>query len=134
MNKLYIILLSFTLLFLVLGITFAILKSNNDEYLKSNPEIKNNNSDTYLGLSITFFVLFLGCLLYFLFYFLFPKNKLDKKNENYKPIMSYNTPPRRESTDKDITPQSDNTPYQLRQNIKAINRKIDEFPSFREKV
>ena len=64
MKKSHIIILlsSFTFIFLVLGITFAILKSSNDEYLKSNPQIKNNDSDTYLGLSIIFFTLFVAGL------------------------------------------------------------------------
>ena len=99
MKKSHIIILlsSFTFIFLVLGITFAILKSSNDEYLKSNPQIKNNDSDTYLGLSIIFFTLFvagLGLSIYLIIlgFYINYKNNEKISTPLYKPLIDYKTP------------------------------------------
>ena len=138
MKKSHIIILlsSFTFIFLVLGITFAILKSNNDEYLKSNPEIKNNDSDTYFGLSITFFVLFLICLCFTVFIFISPKN-VDISTPEYK-RFNYDTTDS-ESNDDD-TPYSLKLPSKINKDLKEreskfpktdIFRKIPDFPDFK---
>ena len=127
MNKSHIIILlsSFTFIFLVLGITFAILKSNNDEYLKSNPEIKNNDSDTYFGLSITFFVLFLISLCFTVFIFISPKN-VDISTPEYK-IFNYDTTGS-ESNDDDNTPYSLKLPSKINKDLKERESK---FPKTR---
>jgi hypothetical protein len=91
---------------LILGITFAVLKSKNDEYVenerKSNPDFSNTDSETYNALMITFLVLF-GVFSAFLLLIIFAK-KAEKKStglttpENYKrfkdplPLMSPTTP------------------------------------------
>ena len=94
------------ILSLILGITFAVLKSKNDEYVenerKSNPDFSNSDSEKYNELMITFLVLF-GVFSAFLLLIIFAK-KAEKKStglttpENYKrfkdplPLMSPTTP------------------------------------------
>ena len=97
----YIILLS--LLFLSLGITFAVLKSQNDEDVKLNPNAPNY-STLYTWLIILSFILFLSTL--FAIYILIKKNNyitpesspLLKRN-----LISYYTPDNENSDN--ITPE-----------------------------
>ena len=130
MNKSHIISLSSTFLFLVLGITFAILKSNNDEYLKSNPDIKNNNSGTYLGLSITFFVFFLISLCFTVLLLISPKDK-NILTPILEPLMNgfgYGTPPNEISDDKTPTPLK--LGKKILQEQRERESKIPKFPLF----
>ena len=92
MNK-----LSISIFFaLIFGIVFIALKINNDDYInnqrKTEPNFTNNISDIYLGLSITFFSLFVILLLIWL-YSIFNKNikELEYISPLFRPIMNYNT-------------------------------------------
>ena len=97
----YIILLS--LLFLSLGITFAVLKAQNDEDVKLNPNAPNY-STLYTWLIILSFILFLSTL--FAIYIL---NKNNYRTPNNSPLLkrklisSYDTPDDEKSDD--TTPQ-----------------------------
>jgi magnesium-transporting ATPase (P-type) len=81
---------------LISGIVFIALKINNDDYInnqrKTEPNFTNNISDIYLGLSITFFSLFVILLLIWL-YSNFNKNikELEYISPLFRPIMNYNT-------------------------------------------
>ena len=81
---------------LIFGIVFIARKINNDDYInnqrKTEPNFTNNISDIYLGLSITFFSLFVILLLIWL-YSIFNKNikELEYISPLFRPIMNYNT-------------------------------------------
>lgn len=123
MNGYYII--SFlSLLFIALGITFAILKSNNDEKIKLNPEIENNVSGIYLALSIIFFVLFFICTCFAALLYIFLKNKTVYLSPKFAPLLEggYNTSP--EGISDDTTPQQ----LKLSSSINKEIRKTAPFP------
>ena len=95
----YIILLS--LLSLSLGITFAVLKAQNDKDIKLNPNTPNY-STVYTWLSIISFILFLSTL--FAIYILNKNNYRTPNNSpSRRPILSYYTPD--DSISDDTTPQ-----------------------------
>lgn len=78
----------FTVLSLALGITFTVLKSNNDANIETN-KVTNNYSNMYLALSIIFYICFaIGCLGLIIFY-IYSKN--NSNTQIYEPLMGYDT-------------------------------------------
>ena len=132
MNKYIITLVIFITIFLSLGITFTVLKLNNDEYIntkrQSEPNYTNSNSQIYLGLTITFFILF-ALLSIVLFFILNKKTNTPINSPIFKKLMSYDTTP-------DVTPDSTNsnsTPYGISSNSRYMSedrsRNFPEFPN-----
>jgi magnesium-transporting ATPase (P-type) len=93
---------------LISGITFAVLKSKNDEYVeterKSNPDFSNTYSETYNALMITFFVLFV-LFSAFLLSIIFVKKEITIRlittPKNYKPLL-----PNKYDSSKETTPST----------------------------
>lgn len=121
MEKYTIILISLgisLLISLILVITFAVLKSKNDEYIetqrKSNSEYTNNYSETYFALMITFLVLFVFSALSLIIFFAKKvqndRLKRPETPENYKPLL-----PNKYDSSLETTPKTpdDSTPLGL---------------------
>jgi len=109
--ELYIIILSVTffvmLISLISGITFAVLKSKNDEYVetqrKTNPDFSNTDSETYFALMVTFLVLF-GLFAALLLSVIFLKKEITIRLETtpkYKPLL-----PNKYDSSKETTPST----------------------------
>ena len=87
-NRFVSVTIVFAVLSLALGITFTVLKSNNDANIEAK-KVSNNYSNMYLALSIIFYICFaIGCLGLIIFYIYSNNNS---KNQIYKPLMGYDT-------------------------------------------
>jgi len=100
------------LISLILGITFTVLKSKNDEYVetqrKTKPDFSNTDSETYFALMITFLVLF-GVFATLLLSIIFLKKEITirlstPKKQNYKPLLPNKYDSSEETTPDDSTP------------------------------
>jgi flagellar basal body-associated protein FliL len=97
---------------LISGITFAVFKSKNDEYVeterKSNPDFSNTDSEKYNAWMITFFVLFV-LFSAFLLLIIFRKdwvksNRPQTPKNNYEPLLPNKYDSSKETTPNDLTP------------------------------
>lgn len=90
---------------MILGITFTVLKSNNDANIETK-KVSNNYSNIYLALSIIFYICFaIGCLGLIIFYIY--SNNNNSKTQIYKPLMGYDT------SSNEASPKEQSTPLGL---------------------